>query len=74
MYSTVVIVVVAIIASIFATANSSIVLKAFNANNKYKEDNKNSFNYSIFSLVISIVLLIASIIMAIVMLTKSKNI
>ncbi len=54
--------IIAIIACIFSIATSSISVKTFNDNNEYKETNKNSFNYVVFSLVVSIILLIVSIV------------
>jgi hypothetical protein len=45
---------------IFATASTSIGIKAYNENKDYKERNKKTFNFLIFCLVASLIILILS--------------
>lgn len=47
-----------LILGIFATASTSIGIKAFNENSNYKEKNKKTFNFLIFCLVASLIILI----------------
>ena len=63
--------IIAFIASILSMTTSGISVKTFNDNNEYKETNKNSFNYVVFSLAGSILLLIISFI-SLVLQIKSK--
>jgi hypothetical protein len=43
---------------IFATASTSIGIKAYNENNDYKERNRKTFNFLVFCLVCSLIILI----------------
>ncbi len=47
-----------LVLGIFATASTSIGIKAYNENNNYKENNKKTFNFLIFCLVCSLIILI----------------
>jgi cell division protein FtsX len=48
--------------SIFSIATSSIAIKAYNDNMKYKNMNKSNFSFIIFNLVFAIIVLILSIV------------
>jgi len=50
-----------IITAIFAMATSSLATNCFNVNEKYKEENKDSFNYIIVNLVSNILMILISI-------------
>ena len=48
--------------SIFSISTSSIAIKAYNDNMKYKNMNKSNFSFIIFNLVFAIIVLILSIV------------
>ncbi len=47
-----------LVLGIFATASTSIGIKAYNENNEYKQKNKKTFNFLVFCLVCSLIILI----------------
>lgn len=56
------IIVIAIVACLFSTATSAIVIKTFNDNNDYKQNNIKNFRFVLVNLVISIICLLAAFI------------
>ncbi len=56
------ILIIAIIACLFSTATSAIVIKTFNDNNDYKKNNIKEFRFIIFNIAISLVCLVVALI------------
>ena len=56
------IIVIAIIACLFSTATSAIVIKTFNDNDTYKQNNIKKFRFTLFNLGLSITCLVGAII------------
>ena len=53
-------VIAALVCSVFSIASTSIGIKTFNDNTRYKQSNKGNFNFLVFCLVIAILFLLLS--------------